>query len=319
MGAIVDLGEHERRGIVFDKWPFRLDISVEYQDWILVAMCMFLLVLWTLPCVCGRLHSKLSRSFTTWVYTRLHVFYWSVAYLTLFIVMFTIGVLPDWTVDEFVGYLELFIEWVLQRLVKLITCFSILFCFFLAYRFRERVLMAAGLEHITVFRWNLGDPLGFRTKRRPVEVFIWKVEGLRSSSGKVAKANDIFLECHLGENEPMRTRVHNNAGQGCIIKETLQLNLDEGRPKSLMTILVKDQTLLASSELARLVLTTAEICGIEDQTGKRRTNFTYSSEYFVPLSLSPMGQIWIAVAPVDDCENPEGARLIEGDELGMTC
>merc|ERR1712032_1503477 len=103
----------------------------------------------------------------------------------------------------------------------------------------------------------------------------------------------------------------NNAGQGCIIKETWQLNIDESRPGSLMTILIKDQTLLASAELGRLVLSTAEVCGIEDQTGKRRTNFTYSSEYFVPLNLSPMGRIWIAVAPVDDSfENPEKAHLM---------
>jgi len=86
-----------------------------------------------------------------------------------------------------------------------------------------------------------------------------------------------------------------------------------------MTILIKDQTLLASSELARLVLSTAEICGIEDQTGKRRTNFTYSSEYFVPLNLSPTGRIWIAISPVDDGDIGEGTHLIEGDELGMTC
>jgi hypothetical protein len=263
------------------------------------------------------LHNQVSKSFTRWIYSRLHVFYWTVLYVTLFVVMFAIGVLPDWTVDEFLEYIELFVLWVLRRLVSLIYSICILVGFYLAYRFRERVLVAAGMDHITMFRWNIADPFGLRSKSRPIEIFIWKVEGAQSSLGKVAKPNDIFIECHLGENEPMRTRVHNNAGQGCIFKESVQLNIDEGRPASILTLLIKDQTLLTSAELGRLVLSTAEVCGIEDQTGKRKTNFTYSTEHFVPLSLNPQGTIWLAVAPVDDCNDPEGARLLDGDEFGL--
>lgn len=312
----------ERQGIVFDRWPFRLDVDVEYQDWILVASCLLIVALWTLPCFCGRLKNGLSRRFTTWVYTRLHVFYWTILYLSLFIMMFTIAVLPDWTFSQFMEWLEFFVLWILARLVKMVTSFSILFAFWVVYKFRERLLVAAGLEHITVCRWwSWRDPLGLRAKRRPVEIFIWKVDGLKSGASKVMKANDVYVECHLGENEPMRTRVHNNAGRGCLVKESFQLNIDEGDPTALMTILVKDQSLLASVELARLVLSTAELCGIEDQTGKRRSGFSYSKDCFVPLGLSPMGLIWIAVAPVDDgdVDAEEGARLIEDDELGINC
>mmetsp|Transcript_90493 Transcript_90493/g.230162 ORF Transcript_90493/g.230162 Transcript_90493/m.230162 type:complete len:319 (+) Transcript_90493:55-1011(+) len=315
-GGIQDLRPRERRGIVYDKWPFRLDIAVEYQDWILICSCLFVVFLWTLPCVCGRLQNSCSRAFANWVYTRLHVFYWTLVYVTLFMIMFTIGILPDWSGDDFADYSKRAMFWTLDRMVKIITSLSILFGFYLVFKFRERVLVAAGMEHITVFSWKMHDPLGFRSKLRPVEVYIWKVDNLRSGNSKVLKANDIFIECHLGQNQPMRTRVHNNAGQGCIIKESFQLNIDENEPSQLMTMLLKDQSILTTHELARLSLSTAELCGIEDQTGKRRTNFTYSVDHFVPLGLSPQGQVWIAVAPVDDIED---AKAFDEGSLACGC
>eukprot|EP00440_Ansanella_granifera_P030236 gb/GFBE01032852.1/.p1 GENE.gb/GFBE01032852.1/~~gb/GFBE01032852.1/.p1 ORF type:complete len:327 (+),score=66.66 gb/GFBE01032852.1/:1-981(+) len=308
-----------RRGIVYDKWPFRLDISTEYQDWILVAVCCLTISIWCLPCICGRMRNTASRKFSNWVYTRLHHFFLCVTYLNVFIILFTVGILPNWTVDDFFIYVLKFTDWMLVHLEKLITSLSILFAFFLVFRFRQRIALAAGLEHITVFRFNWRDYVGLRSKRRPVEIFMWKAEGLHSSAGKVLKANDIFVECHMGDNEPMRTRVHNNAGSGAIIRESFQLNIDESSPDTLMTLFIKDQALLTNSELARVTLSTREICGVEDQTGKRRSTFAYSEEFFLPLSLSPSGTIWIAIAPVDDgAGDEERAPLMQEDSL-MTC
>merc|ERR1712087_509156 len=135
-----------------------------------------------------------------------------------------------------------------------------------------------GMEHATVVRFDWREYLGFfKGKKRPIEVFLWKVEDLQSSAAKIMKSNDIFVECHLGHNEPMRTRVHNNAGHSCMIKESLQMNIDESASGALMT----------SSELARVMLSTREVCGIEDQTGKRKIDFQYSKENFIPLTLLP--------------------------------
>merc|ERR1711920_222915 len=120
------------------------------------------------------MRNSCSRSFTRWVYTRLHVFFCIVVYLDLLVLMFTIGVLPDWTVNEFVVWLVRFITWCLVHLQNMITSFAILFLFFLLLRFRERIALAAGLEHVTVIRWDWRELLGFQSKRRPVEVYIWK-------------------------------------------------------------------------------------------------------------------------------------------------
>mmetsp|Transcript_73064 Transcript_73064/g.144883 ORF Transcript_73064/g.144883 Transcript_73064/m.144883 type:complete len:324 (-) Transcript_73064:33-1004(-) len=310
-------GIRERRGIVFDKWPFRLDIAVEYQDWILVAVSFVVVSIACLPCFCGRMHNRCSRAFTKWVYTRLHVYFCFVVYIDLFIVMFSIGVLPDWTVNQYIRQTIHFVSWVLIHLQKLIVSISILMGLFLMVRFRDRLFMAAGMEHVTVIRWNWRDVFGWSARKRPVEVFIWKVEGLFSSSKKF-KPNDVYVECHMGHNEPMRTRVHNNAGSSCLIRESFQLNIDESAAGTLMTLLVKDQALVASTELGRLMISTRELCGIEDQTGKRRMIFDYSEENFISLDLSPSGKIWIAIAPVDDSEPHERERLLS-EEDALTC
>lgn len=308
-----------RRGFVTDQgWPFRLDIPREYQDWIIVAVCFLIVGMWCLPCICGKMHNRCSRTFTRWVYTRLHVFYWGAIYLTLAIIMFTIGVLPDWTVDEFLDYLGRFITWILVHMEKMIRCVCIVLAFVVLLKFRDRITFLAGMEHITIFRFSLLQALGLQGKQRPVELFVWKVDDLQSSTSKLLKANDVFIECHLGFNEPMRTRVHNNAGSSCVIRESLQLNIDENSPSTLLTLLVKDQTLMASSELARLMLSTRELCGIEDQTGKRRTTFEYTEDFFIPLGLSPRGTIWLALAPVEDWDDSEQAPLIQDDAL-VTC
>lgn len=228
--------------------------------------------------------------------------------------MFTIGVMPDWTVNEYFAHLVMFISWSLIHLKKICISAGIIVAFFLLLRFSEKIRVAAGIDHITVIHFNWREALGFPVKKRPVELFVWKVEDLHSSSGKIYKPNDVFVECHLGDNEPMRTRVHNNAGTSCVIKESFQMNINESESNAFMTILIKDQALMVSTELARVVLSVRELCGIEDQTGKRRVDFQYSMESFVPLNLRPHGKIWIAIAPVEDIDE-EKAPLMRDDDL----
>lgn len=232
--------------------------------------------------------------------------------------MFTIGVLPDWTVDEYFEYLLKFITWIMIHLKKMIISGAIMVGFLMVMKFQDKIRMAAGIEHVTVIHFNWKEMLGLGIKKRPVELFIWKVEDLQSSAGKVYKPNDLYVECHLGDNEPMRTRVHNNAGTNCVIKESFQMNINESEAGTLMTLIVKDQSLMVSSEVGRLMLSTREICGIEDQTGKRKVDFMYSQDSFVQLSLLPRGKIWLAISPVEDIDE-EKAPLMREDDLVPSC
>merc|ERR1712194_165932 len=132
------------------------------------------------------------------------------------------------------------------------------------------------------------------------------------------KANDVFIDFHLAGNEPIRTRVHNNAGCNCFIKESVQININQGNLSQSLTVLVNDQSLLRSQEIGRVTLSTAELVAIEQQTGARHHGFTYSEEHFVHLDLRPRGKIWLAIAPVEDRDDFEGAPLLEDDTL-VTC
>lgn len=253
-----------------------------------------------------------------WVYSRLHLFFCVVTYFNLFILACTVTVLPDWTVDEFFIYLVRFLTWILVHLKKMLTSCFILFGFYLMIKFRERIAVAAGIEHVQVIRFSWKDIFKVSSKVRPIEVHIWKVEDLQSSGGKLLKPNDIFVECHMGNNEPMRTRVHNNAGSSCVIRESFQMNVDEDAPSSLMTLLIKDQALVSSRELARITLSTREVFGIEDQTGKRGVEFGYTPDDFVALSLLPRGSLWVRIAPVSDVDEEEKEPLMNEDSL-VTC
>lgn len=306
-----------REGIVYDKWPLRLDIPVEYQDWILIGVSFVLLSNCLLPCWCGRFKNPCSQGFAKWVYTRLHIYFCLITYLNLVILMFAVGVMPDWTADDYFWYLYKFLVWVLIHTQKIIRSAFILAGLYLMVKLRDRLAVAAGIEHVNVFRLDWREALGLQGKKRPVEIFIWKVEELQSSAGKVLKANDVFVECHYGHNEPMRTRVHNNAGTACVIGESFQLNFDDSRTDNVMTLMVRDQSLILSSELAKLTLSNREVCGIEDRTGKRRVSFNYDEGSFVALNMMPRGKIWLAIAPVQEYDE-EKAGLLADDSL-VTC
>jgi len=246
----------------------------------------------------------------------LNIYFWLITYVNLFILMCTIGVLPDWTIDEYGIYLVAFVTWVLIHLKKCIMSLAIVVGFLIFIKFQERFKQAIGVDHVSFIHFNWREAVGLAVKKRPIEIFIWKVEDLNSSTGKMYKANDIFVECHLGDNEPMRSRVHNNAGTSCMLKESWQVNIHESATGTMMTILVKDQGLLTTAELGRLVLSTREVVGIEDQTGKRKEmNFSYSKDNFVELNLLPRGKIWIAIAPVEDIDEEKKPLMRDDDSV----
>ncbi|CAD7971060.1 unnamed protein product [Amoebophrya sp. A120] len=289
----------ERQGVVFDRWPFRLDIAYEYQCWILVAMSVFCATICLLPCLCGVFRSKISKRFTVWVYSRLHTFFCVAFYFNVTVLFFTVGLLPDWTINEYVAICFDFLDWMLIHTVKFLVSALILLGLFILVRFKERIAAAAGVEHMTFFR--LGKLNLFHTAQlRGIEVIIWKVEELPSGTG--LKPNDVYLECHAGQNEPTRTRVHNNAGAAAVIKETFQVNIDENDVEERFTLLVKDQELLVSSVLCKLQLKTKDVLAIEAQTGKVSEDFVYDANAFSQLQLQPRGKIWLRVNPLEDGE-----------------
>lgn len=297
-----------RHGITYEKWPFRLDIQTQYQDWILVGVSLFVVLLCCLPCFCGGLRSRWSKTISDALYSRMNVFYTVVAHIGVALVLFTVGVCPDWTVNEYLVHVILLACWIVAHTEKVVFSAAIMFGIFIFMKWRKRIAVAAGVDHLQLVKFDWRDLFGMHTSGRPIEIFFWKVEDLESAKVKVLKANDVFIECHLGLNEPMCSRVHHNAGSQCDIKESFQLNFTEQKNVT-MTILVKDQSTFTSQELARVVLDLKQISGIEDQTGKRFTEFEYCDDAFVSLEMLPRGKVWIAIQPVDT----SGEEVISGD------
>jgi len=56
----------------------------------------------------------------------------------------------------------------------------------------------------------------------------------------------------MGFNEVMRTRVHNNAGAGCLLGEVMQLNFDPDDFNDKLTIIVKNQDVISATTIGQL-------------------------------------------------------------------
>merc|ERR1719253_330921 len=91
--------------------------------------------------------------------------------------------------------------------------------------FKDKFAKLLGVDYKTVFRFKLRDLCPGGRRERAIEIVIHKVEDLKAAS--VFAPNNIFIETHMGYNEPMKTRVHNNAGSSCIMKERIQFNFDD--------------------------------------------------------------------------------------------
>merc|ERR1719399_1313450 len=104
----------------------------------------------------------------------------------------------------------------------------------------------------------------------------------------------------------MRTRVHNNAGAACVLKETMQLNFDPDDEEPLL-LFVKNQKVMGASELGRLTLEASsgaknEISDmIRDSKSRARSRGIpeWDENNFQPKKLMPRGKIWLRVSAVD--------------------
>merc|ERR1719282_26268 len=139
--------------------------------------------------------------------------------------------------------------WLAKHLLKFAASIVIIVVFCIAVAFKERIALMLGLDHQILFKCKFRDCLHCWSGAyiRPIELYVWKVEDL--SSADFFSANNVFLEFYLGHNEPMRTRVHNNAGSSCVVKETMQLNFDEDDDDEILYIFVRNQKVMGKQDL----------------------------------------------------------------------
>lgn len=278
---------------------FRLNIDSEYQGWILMFASLTAVWVYCLPCYCAGLSFSLARRYAAWIQMRLPYF---LAFATVFnaAMMFLVCTwLPDWAPADYVKCLASFALFAAKNAMKFMTSIAFIVIFVFVVAFKDRFMKLAGVDHKTVFRFKLRDIFGGST--RAIAVDIWKVEDLPAA--QVFAPNNVFVEVFLGYNEPMKTRVHNNAGTSCIVKESLQLNFDQHEDEESLYLFVKNQKVMGAGELGRLELKAEDVAQVEkDCTAKGGANGGWNPEFFVEKKLIPRGTIWFRVMPVDDEE-----------------
>mmetsp|Transcript_68076 Transcript_68076/g.197256 ORF Transcript_68076/g.197256 Transcript_68076/m.197256 type:complete len:302 (-) Transcript_68076:153-1058(-) len=280
---------------------YRLEVHEEVQGWILLFATVTAIFLFCLPCYCAGLSCTPARKFAQWLGRRLPSFYLFMAGFNFVFMYLVVTWMPDWTFAQYVKTLAKTVASCLKHLLDGASSIAIIAAFCFALAFKDRIAQLFGFDHKTLFRCKVRDCfMCFGERFRPIELGIWKVEDLQSADPFTA--NNVFIEFFLGYNEPTSTRVHNNAGSGCLIKQVVQLNFDADDDEEVLFIFVKNQKVMGTSVLGRAEITAEKLaemvrCGrFAGQGGVR-----WSPEFFPePISLMPRGKLWLRAAPLDE-------------------
>jgi hypothetical protein len=133
--------------------------------------------------------------------------------------------------------------------------------------YREKLFRFLGLDTMQLVRFNLWDIADPSYRERAfigVKVAIKRVSGKLPAGDIATRSNDLFIQVKCGDNEPVNTRVHNStrAEQNADVRfeEVLQINIPKDQEsQDKVFILIKDQEIMGSDELARKNLSMREI------------------------------------------------------------
>lgn len=185
----------------------------------------------------------------------------------------------------------------------------------LFWKFKDKILETLGVDNPEMVVGSFRDWATMWSMKRfyPVEVFIWKVEGLPGVN--LAHMNDMFAEINCGYNNQMRTRVHARAGHACVFKESLQMNFDHFDTETRLYITVKNQDVMGSTEIASIQLGASQVHRLlePDKSGAPQAigwgatsgateGSAWAESRFTPIDLIPAGQIFLRFQPVVDQE-----------------
>jgi len=207
-----------------------------------------------------------------------------------------------WGLLEYIKTVLQIVAWLLAHIMKFASSIVIIIAFIFAVTFKERLALILGIDHRTIFKCKVRDCLHCWSASRfqPIEVNFWKVEDLMAAD---TSANNVFIEIFFGYNEPMSTRVHNNAGSGCMMKETLQLNFDENDDEETLFIFVRNQKVMGAQELARVEISADKLRRmVQNSKGQQLQWDAYTFQEYI--SLIPRGKLWMRAAPYDDEDLP---------------
>lgn len=290
-------------GVADNVKNFRINIDPEFQGWILAFMTLNALWVYCLPCYCAGQSCAWARRLASQINKRLP--YWLV-----FATFFNTGMLyavilwlPDWDYKDYMKALTAGGLFLAKHIVKYMTSIVMIVAFCFVVSFKERIAKMLGLDHRTLFRFKLRDICNCGVHNtRAIEIYLWKAEDLPSA--QMFSANNVYIETFLGYNEPQKSRVHNNAGSSCILKEVIQLNFDDTDQEECLYLFVKNQKVMGSSELGRLQeLRPDQVKEWEAECLSKcqgKMPEWGNADHFKEVELIPRGRIWLHIRPLND-------------------
>jgi len=283
-------------------WDFQLNIHPEFQGWILCFATVTAVFFFCLPCYCAGLSFAPARRFAAWLSQRLPTFYFFISIFNFVFLVLVVQWLPDWTMMEYIAKVGKGLGGTLKHLIDCAYSIAIIAAFCIAVAFKDRIAQLLGFDHKTLFRFKVRDCLTCMGSSRfkPIELAVWKVEDLKSADPFLA--NNVFVEFFLGYNERITTRVHNNAGSSCALKEQLQLNFDEDDEEEILYIFVRNQKVMGTSDLARGEVPAGKLKSMVHKGARSYGEMMrWTDEFFSePIQLIPRGTLWLRAAPIVD-------------------
>lgn len=283
---------------------YRLDIDPEFQGWILIFATVTVVFLFLLPCHLAGSSFTICRRTAAWLMLRLPLFYALMSGFNLVFIFLVLKWLPDWNMKLYIKACVGFAKYAAVHLLKSMESIVIIVAAMFVFAFKDRIALILGLDHKTLFRCKTRDCLTcFSSSRfQAVELEIFKLEDL--VAGDIFSANNVFVEVHMGYNEEMKTRVRNNAGAACIMKETIQMNWDPEDDEDQLLLLVKNQKMVGAAELGRLHLDPEALKDLFNESKSKLPpggmNDRWKESQFVRADLNPRGAIWYRLMTVDE-------------------
>ncbi|CAD7958438.1 unnamed protein product [Amoebophrya sp. A25] len=261
---------------------------VEYQDWILLIITFTALFTFVFPFYLTGLSNAQARHLGQYLQRRLLLFYAVGTACNVTFLILVLAILPDWDLHSYLEHIGIGIEEVMSHLNVMASSGLVLFLFFIIFALKDRIKILLGIENQPLFRISFKDCCGLGGSDKAIEVYVYKVEEL--GAGSIMRANDLFIECALGSNETVRTRVHKGAGSGAMIKEYMQLNFDPGEEEDKLFVYCRHQDLLSSATIGTLELSTNDVKQIIEVDDIQE------------FRLFPQGKISMSIGYVDTAE-----------------
>lgn len=212
--------------------------------------------------------------------------------------------MPDWEWSDYTKIVGGVLKEVATHAMDYIVSLAYIFVAVFLFLVREQIFLLLNIKSTKLVKCRVRDIghlcCGMKDPCRPIELCFWKAEDLKSATPFAA--NNVFVEVQYGYNEIMKTRVHNNAGSSCEVKETIQINFDDTDDEETLLIFVKTQSMTGAKELGRLELKIEDVLKIEAESKSKGPlgPKEYSEQAFTKHPLHQRGVLYFRIDPIEE-------------------